>query len=61
LQLSDSCKVLHHVGPWSLSGAWWTPHPFRRNYWDLEVEGPLLLRVFHDLHRGRWWLDGLHD
>lgn len=66
-ELPASCRlpprlaVRRAAGPWVLSGGWWSPRPFRRAYWDLEVEGGRLVRVFQDLQGDRWWLDGVHD
>jgi protein ImuB len=48
-------------GPWRLEEQWWTESPIDREYWDVELEGGGLYRLFRDLSTGRWFADGAYD
>ena len=43
---------------WLVEDRWWTAEPLRRRYWELLGERGRNLVVFHDLHSGRWFLQG---
>jgi hypothetical protein len=43
---------------WLVEDRWWTDAPLRRRYWELMGERGRNLVVFHDLHSGRWCLQG---
>lgn len=53
--------VRHHAGPYHLSGAWWQDQPFVRSYWDLVTQDGKVVRIFEELSREAWYLDGIHD
>lgn len=61
-------RLLHHpyavaerAGPWTISGGWWSPRPWRRHYWQLALEGGPVLRVYRDDEDRSWWADGVVD
>jgi hypothetical protein len=43
---------------WLVEDRWWTAEPLRRRYWELVGARGRNLVVFHDLHSGRWFLQG---
>ncbi len=48
-------------GPWNLEEAWWSATPLRRDYWDVELAGGGLYRIFHDRCSGSWFAAGIYD
>ena len=48
-------------GPWALEEGWWSDAPTAREYWDVELAGAGLWRVFRDVAEGRWFADGAYD
>lgn len=48
-------------GPWRSEEGWWTESPTDREYWDLEIEGGALVRIFRDTGSSRWFADGVYD
>lgn len=55
-----SGRVRIHSGPWKIEDGWWTDSFAGREYWDLEVSGGIY-RVYRDMRRGEWILDGMYD
>ncbi|MCG3192940.1 MAG: DNA polymerase IV [Thermoanaerobaculia bacterium] len=53
--------VLVASGPWHLEDGWWSDQPVRRAYWDLEISGGTLCRIFRDETNGCWFADGIYD
>jgi protein ImuB len=49
------------AGPWRLEEGWWSETPVTREYWDVELVGAGLWRVFRDATDGRWFADGAYD
>ncbi len=49
------------AGPWSLEEGWWRSEPVERDYWDLELSGGGLYRIFRDRRSGDWYADGMYD
>lgn len=49
------------AGPWNLEDGWWSADPAARDYWDVELEGGGLYRVYRDRPTGRWYADGVYD
>ena len=49
------------AGPWSLEEGWWTAEPVERDYWDVELSGGGLYRIFRDRTTGEWFADGMYD
>ncbi len=48
-------------GPWTLEEGWWSGSPAVRAYWDVELEGGGLYRLFRDILSGDWFADGVYD
>jgi protein ImuB len=49
------------AGPWTLEEGWWNEEPVERDYWDLELSGGGLYRVYRDRTTGDWYADGMYD
>ena len=52
-------EVLASAGPWRASGDWWTPSPWDREEWDIELSDGGLYRVFRSSRE--WFLEGVYD
>lgn len=48
-------------GPWTLEEGWWGEDPVERDYWDVELSGGGLYRIFRDRGSEEWFADGLYD
>ncbi len=48
-------------GPWGLEEEWWSESPTLRDYWDVELAGGGIYRVFRDRATGDWFADGMYD
>ncbi len=48
-------------GPWSLDEDWWSEKPLERDYWDVELKGGGLYRLYRDRRTGDWFVDGIYD
>jgi protein ImuB len=49
------------AGPWSLEEGWWNVEPVARDYWDVELSGGGLYRIYRDRATGDWFADGMYD
>ncbi len=49
------------AGPWSLEDGWWNEQPVERDYWDVELSGGRLYRIYRDRTTGEWFADGMYD
>nr|MCU0234815.1 DNA polymerase Y family protein [Thermoanaerobaculales bacterium] len=49
------------AGPWTLEDGWWSEQPVERDYWDVELSGGGLYRVYRDRTTGEWYADGMYD
>jgi protein ImuB len=49
------------TGPERLVGAWWSPEPFSRDYYRLQLEGVGQLWVFRDGRDGAFYAQGVFD
>ena len=49
------------AGPWSLEDGWWNERPVERDYWDVELSGGRLYRIYRDRKTGEWFADGMYD
>lgn len=52
--------ITEHRGPERISGDWWTPQPFDREYWSIRCEGGWMW-VFRDRANNQWFLHGFFD
>ena len=48
-------------GPWGLEEGWWQEDPTRRDYWDVELSGGGLYRLYRERQSGDWFVDGVYD
>lgn len=48
-------------GPWELEDGWWKEKVIQRQYWDVEISGGGLYRVYRDCCSGEWYADGVYD
>jgi protein ImuB len=48
-------------GPWGLEEGWWTEDPVGREYWDVELAGGGIYRIYRDRASGEWFADGIYD
>lgn len=46
-------------GPWSIEERWWTEEPVVREYWDVELTGGGVYRLFRT--GPEWFVDGVYD
>ncbi len=48
-------------GPWGLEEDWWAEDPVGRDYWDVELAGRGLYRIYRERATGAWYADGIYD
>jgi hypothetical protein len=48
-------------GPWTMEEEWWSEKPVERDYWDVELVGGGIFRIFHQRTTGAWYADGIYD
>lgn len=48
-------------GPWDVEEGWWREEGVRREYWDIEISGGGLYRIYRDARDGEWYADGVYD
>ena len=48
-------------GPWGLEEGWWAEEPAGRDYWDVELTGGGIYRLFRERRTGEWFADGIYD
>lgn len=53
-----SGPIVRAAGPWYVDAAWWTDRPVAGAFWDVEVPGRGLYRLWHDLAQDRWFVEG---
>jgi protein ImuB len=54
-------KVKVASGPWGLEEEWWADDPVGRDYWDIEIAGRGLYRIYRERATGAWYADGIYD
>jgi hypothetical protein len=54
-------RVVTIAGPWRVHGEWWNPDAYTRDYYDLQLSDGGVYRVYHDLQRDTWFVDGAYD
>jgi hypothetical protein len=61
-RLDGAVKVAS--GPWSLEEGWWNGDPAERaerDYWDVEIAGSGIYRIYRERGSGGWFADGVYD
>src|SRR5258707_10737778 len=58
-QVEGEVKVAS--GPWGLEEDWWAEDPTGRDYWDVELAGRGLYRIYRERTTGVWYADGIYD
>ena len=58
-EIAGSVRVAS--GPWRMEEGWWLDEPATRAYWDVELQGGGLYRVYRDENGGEWFADGVYD
>lgn len=48
-------------GPWQLEDGWWREQPVARDYWDVELSGGGLYRIYRERESQSWFADGMYD
>ncbi|HYM61893.1 MAG TPA: hypothetical protein VEZ11_13500 [Thermoanaerobaculia bacterium] len=48
-------------GPWAIEEGWWTDSPAGREYWDVEIAGGGVYRVYRDCQGKEWYVDAAYD
>jgi protein ImuB len=48
-------------GPWGIEEEWWADEPTGRDYWDVELAGRGLYRIYRERATGVWYADGIYD
>lgn len=54
-------RVRVAAGPWRLEEGWWSDQPVERDYWDVELSGGGLYRIYRERASGEWFADGMYD
>ena len=54
-------RVRVAAGPWGLEEDWWSSERLERDYWDVELVGGGLYRIYRDRGTGDWFVDGVYD
>ena len=58
-------QILDCAGPWRSSGDWWkergSSQPWVRDEWDVELVDGSIYRIYRDLYRKTWFLEGVYD
>lgn len=60
-------KIICASGPWRTSGDWWRADVWARDEWDIAVadsnggESEMLCRIYRDLTREAWFVEGMYD
>lgn len=52
-------RIVAGVGPWRVSGEWWSSRPWLQDEWDVELADGTLCRLAHD--GSAWRLEGIYD
>src|SRR5215470_3477796 len=54
-------RVVTLAGPWRLQGEWWHADPIHRDYYDAQLSDGAVYRLYFDLARQQWFVDGVYD
>ncbi|NOZ02868.1 MAG: DNA polymerase Y family protein [Deltaproteobacteria bacterium] len=56
-----AARIVHAAGPWYAGADWWAERPQAGAFYDAEVRGRGIYRLWHDLLTNEWFLDGEYD
>ena len=56
-----SGRVVTAAGPWRVRAEWWSEGAFSRDYYDVQLSDGGVYRIFCDLERRQWFVDGVYD
>ena len=48
-------------GPWRIESSWWSDAPAAREYWDVELEGGGVYRVYESAAASGWFVDARYE
>jgi protein ImuB len=51
--------VRQYAGPWRLACGWWEAEALGRDYYEVELSGGGIYRVYRDHGTGEWFIDGV--
>ena len=54
-------RVRRAAGPWYCETGWWTGEAQAGASWDVEVGDGHLVRLWNDLVKGAWYIEGIYD
>src|SRR5215468_2771599 len=54
-------RVVTLAGPWRLQAEWWHADPIHRDYYDAQLSDGAVYRLYFDLARQQWFVDGVYD
>jgi protein ImuB len=54
-------RVVTLAGPWRLQAEWWRPDAVHRDYYDAQLSDGAVYRLYYDLARQQWFVDGVYD
>jgi protein ImuB len=53
--------IVQAQGPWPTSGNWWRSDAWKRKEWDVALRTGAVYRIFEDVCRMAWFVDGNYD
>lgn len=54
-------RVLRTLGPWYCATGWWDEGGEDGAFYDVEVDGGAVFRLWQDFEKGRWRVEGVYD
>jgi len=54
-------NVVAYAGPWQTSGDWWTSEVWNHQEWDVEIQSMGVSRIYQDVLRRQWFIEGSYD
>jgi protein ImuB len=54
-------RVVHAAGPWRVQGEWWSESGYARDYYEAQLSDGCVYRLYCDLSRRNWFVDGVYD
>ncbi len=56
-----SGRIMRAAGPWYADSGWWTDEPRAGAFYDIEIAGRGVFRLWRDLLADEWFVDGIWD